>query len=98
MSQRYEIALTQQEELNLRQLMVSPGVEALFKLLGGISFEAQADAMECKGNKETRLLKLTDAQSTRDVVNKLTRKLMSYRQLPEVEQPEEFDPLDFSTN
>lgn len=81
---KYIVKLTEQEELTLRKLALQPGFEVIFKLLQGESLDAQSKAMDCKGTREERLLALSDAQSTKDVVSSLTRKLTSYR---EVVQP-----------
>lgn len=75
----YIVKLSEQEELSLRQLTVQPGFDALLKLLQGESLSAQSEAMQCDGAKETRLLKLGDAQATVKVVSSLTKKLCSYR-------------------
>jgi hypothetical protein len=79
---RYEVKLSEQEVLNLRQLMTQPGSDALMKLLQGESLDAQTYAMECTDpDEKKRLLLLTDAQATRRVVSNLTRKLFSYREM-----------------
>lgn len=95
---KYYVPLTQEEELNLKQLAAQPGFPALFKLLQIESLDAQAVAMECKGNSEARLLALSDAQAMKDAVGKLTQRLASYREslLPHPEPAETGDPFDFS--
>lgn len=93
---RYEVKLTEQEVLNLRQLISQPGAEVIFKLLQVESLDAQSKAMECSGSQEQRLLALSDAQSTARIVSNLTRKLAAYGRQIEVATPEEIDPLEFS--
>lgn len=92
---RYIIALTEQEEMSLRQLALTPGFDALLKLLQGESFDAQAKAMECEDpDQNKRLLLLSDAQCTKRVVSTLTQKLAAYRQIPAPDNTEEpYDPL-----
>jgi hypothetical protein len=90
---RYEVKLTEQEELALRQLATQPGFDALLKLLGGESFHAQQEAMECtEPDDKKRLLKLTDAQCTARIVSHLVQKLAAYREIP-VPQSEAADEL-----
>jgi len=79
---RYEEKLSEQEVLNLRQLMTQPGSDALLKLLGIESLNAQMRVMEFEeADEKKRLLLLSDAQATRRIVNSLTRKLFSYREM-----------------
>jgi len=88
----YIIPLTEQEELNLRQLTMHPGYPALLKLAHSESFSAQAEAMACKGTSEQRLLALSDAQAMAAAVSRLTQKLEGYRTLPESKE-NPADPL-----
>jgi len=79
---RYEVKLSEQEILNLRQLMTQPGSDALLKLFQAESLYAQTRVMECEdADEKKRLLLLTDAQATCKVVSNLTRKLFSYREM-----------------
>jgi hypothetical protein len=79
---KYIVKLTEQEELNLRQLMIQPGAEVIFKLLQMESLDAQAAAMNCVDpDEKRRLLLLTDAQRTAQVVGSLTRRLSAYREM-----------------
>jgi RNA polymerase-interacting CarD/CdnL/TRCF family regulator len=81
---KYIVKLTEQEEMNLRQLMIQPGAEVIFKLLQMESLDAQASAMNCVDpDEKRRLLLLTDAQRTAQVVSSLTRKLNAYREIVE---------------
>jgi hypothetical protein len=83
---RYVVKLSEQEELQLRQLALQPGFEVIFKLLQSESLDAQTAAMDCtEPDQRKRLMMLTDAQVTAKVVSKLTQKLAAYR---EVIQPE----------
>jgi len=76
----YYVPLTEQEELNLRQMAGHPGFPILFKLLQMEALNAQSVLMECKeADPEARLLALADAQAMSLVVTKLTHKLESYR-------------------
>lgn len=97
---RYIVNLTEQEELNLRQLTTHPGFVPLLKLLQGESLDAQAEAMECRdADREKRLQLLTDAQATKRIVGSLTQKLSGYREsiLPTAEPDDaEADPYGFS--
>ena len=94
---RYEVKLTEQEELALRQLAMQPGFDALLKLLAGESLEAQMEAMGCLDpDDKKRLLKLTDAQATARIVSSLTQKLASYRTIPAQKSEEPEDPYGFS--
>lgn len=87
---RYIVKLTEQEELNLRQLALQPGFEVIFKLLQGESLDAQTRAMECEDPEaKKRLMLLTDAQVTAKVVSNLTRRLASYQQPLAQATPEE---------
>jgi hypothetical protein len=82
---KYIVKLSEQEEMNLRQLALHPGFDPLLKLLQGESLAAQALAMECEDlDREKRLLALSDAQRTAKVVSNLTRKLVSYREILQV--------------
>jgi hypothetical protein len=82
MSQVYVVKLSEQEELNLRQVMQHVGADAVIKLLQGESLAAQAEAMDCTdADSKKRLQLLTDAQAMRKAVSKLTQKLYSYRAL-----------------
>lgn len=94
---KYILPLTEQETLNLRQLSLQPGFEPLLKFLQHESFEALEGLQECKGNKEQRLLALSDYQSTVRVVSNLTKKLCAFREtaIP-VPEPEETDALGFN--
>src|SRR5690348_12821439 len=77
---KYIVKLTEQEELNLRQLAIQPGFEVIFKLLQGESLDAQTKAMECDDPEaKKRLLLLSDAQSTARVVGNLIRRLAAYQ-------------------
>lgn len=88
------IPLSEQEELVLRQLAMQPGsLEIIFKLLQMTSLDAQADAIECTGSREERLMKLTDAQATAKVVSKLMQKLAAYREVTLMVPAEEEDEL-----
>lgn len=90
---RYEVKLSEQEEMALRQLATQAGFDALLKLLAGESFHAQMEAMECTDpDEKKRLTKLTDAQCTARVVSSLTRRLAAYREIP-LPQPEPQDEL-----
>ena len=97
---RYIVKLSEQEELNLRQMTTHPGYDALLKLLQGESLDAQAEAMECRdADKEKRLLLLTDAQVTKRVVSSITQKLSGYREsfMPTAAAEENTeDPFGFS--
>lgn len=96
---RYIVKLTEQEELNLRQLTTQPGFEPLLKLVQGESLAAQTEAMECKSLvAEERSHALMKAQVAVEVVSNLTKKLCSFQQIPMPPQDEnaEPDPLDFS--
>lgn len=78
---KYIVKLTEQEEMNLRQLALQPGFEVIFKLLQGESLDAQTAAMECTDPEaKKRLMLLTDAQVTAKVVSNLTRRLAAYQQ------------------
>lgn len=78
---RYEVKLTEQEELNLQQLATHPGYPMLLKLLQMESLDAQAEAMQCTElNQEKRLLALTDAQRTVVVVRNITQRLERFRE------------------
>lgn len=80
---KYIVKLTEQEELNLRQLALQPGFEVIFKFLQGESLDAQTKAMECDDPEaKRRLMLLTDAQVTAKVVSSLIRRLAAYQQLP----------------
>lgn len=79
---KYIVKLTEQEELNLRQLALQPGFEVIFKLLQGESLDAQTKAMECDDPEaKKRLMLLTDAQVTAKVVSSLIRRLAAYQQI-----------------
>ena len=86
---RYEVKLTDQEELELRQMLMGPGFPVLLKFLQIKSLNAQADAMECKGNKDQRLLVLLDAQAMAKISNELTRELAQFRRVPGIEISDE---------
>ena len=91
---RYITKLTEQEEMSLKQLVAQPGFEPLIKLLQFESLLAQSRAMECtSADRNERLMALTDAQRTAEVVSNLTIKLYGYREqlLPQTE--EEQDPF-----
>lgn len=98
---RYEVKLTQEEVMGLQQLTMQPGFDGLLKLLQGESLAAQAAAMQAKGSRDDRLLALTDAQRTAEVVSNLTKKLCSYRNaaIPQQEPEEEtlaFEEVDWT--
>ena len=94
---KYIVKLSEQEEMALRQLAMQPGFEVIFKLLQTESLDAQSNAMDCQGNKEERLMALTDAQATVKVVSSLIRKLAAFREaIEEVVETPNFDPLDFN--
>lgn len=79
---KYVVKLSEQEELNLRQLTVQPGFDALLKMLQGESLDAQTAAMDCTDlDDRKRSLALLQAQVTRNVVSNLTQKLCAYREL-----------------
>lgn len=94
---KYFLPLTEQETLNLRQLALQPGFDVVLKFLQHESFEALEELQECKGNKEQRLLALTDYQSTVKIVSKLTKKLAAYREIAlPTPDPDNDDPLEFN--
>jgi len=95
---KYIVKLTEQEEMNLRQVMAQPGSEVIFKLLQNESLDAQSAAMECTDpDANKRLLVLTDAQVTAKVVSNLTRKLAAYREMIQADIEEVIaDPLGFN--
>lgn len=87
---RYIVKLTEQEELNLRQLAIHPGFEVLLKLLQMESLDSQTAAIECTDpDRNKRLMMLGDAQATAKVVSNLTRKLSAYRE--QLEPAAQFD-------
>lgn len=78
---RYEVKLTEQEELNLQQLTVHPGYPVLLKLLQMEKLDAVSEAMGCTElSIEKRALALTDAQRTDIVVGKITNRLERFRE------------------
>lgn len=93
---RYIVNLSEKEEMDLRQMALTPGYGALLKLLQGESLDMQAKAMECEDpDKEKRLQLLTDAQSTKRVVSSLINKLSRYRESILSPQQEEDKPNPF---
>ena len=96
---RYVVKLSEQEELNLRQLTAQPGFSVALKLIQGEAFEAQQKAMECEEvDPIKRSLALTEAQCTTRLANSLIAKLCAYAQLPPPSDEETVldDPLNFS--
>lgn len=94
----YIVKLTEQEELNLRQLVMQPGFEPLLKLLAGESLSLQSEAMECSSLVAEELsLALIKAQVGAKIVSKFTRKLCSYQALP-IPAPETEQDFGFNMN
>jgi hypothetical protein len=96
---RYEIKLSEQEELYLQQITMHPGYPVLLKLLQMEKWDAVAEAMACKDlSIEKRALALTDAQRTDVVVGNITQRLERFREssMPSIQpEPEnaQHDPL-----
>lgn len=85
---KYIVKLSEQEELNLRQLTLQPGFDSLLKLLQGESLDAQSAAMECKSLKmEERAMAQMQAQVAVEIIGNLTRKVCAYREALVAPQP-----------
>ena len=94
---RYEVKLTEQEELSLKQLVIQVGFDVVFKFLQIESLNAQTEALQCKSLvAEERSTALMKAQVTADVVSNLTQRLAGYRHLDVQTTTEDTDPYDFS--
>lgn len=96
---KYEVKLTENEVLQLRQQVMQPGFDVVFKFLQVEAFHAQAVAMECTDpDAQKRLMALTDAQAMSKAVSSLTARLNGYRELPvpQSQELEQDDPLNFS--
>lgn len=96
---KYIVKLSEQEELNLRQLTLQPGFESLLKLFQGESLDAQSTAMECKSLKmEERAMAQMQAQVAVEIIGNLTRKVCAYREaMQPTPEPEADDPYEFSS-
>ena len=92
---KYIVKLTEQEELSIKQMMLTPGADVLLRLLQIESLDAQAEAMECNGTGEQMLLALAHAKATKKVTSNLTKKLWAYRESmsPVIPQEAEEDPM-----
>lgn len=88
--------LTEQEVLSLKQLVLTPGADALMKLLQIAAAEAQDKAMSCNSPKmEDRAVAQMQAQIVREVVGQIIKTLVAYRESmnPLIPEPEDLDPM-----
>lgn len=90
----YDLKLTEEEVMHLRQMVLQPGFEVLLKFLQLESLNAQGKALDYEEpDNSKRLILLDDARATKRVVKSLTHTLCNYRQLPTQKEAESFDPL-----